>query len=96
MNAMNMPGFTAETSLYKTSGHYQAGKYAINSPINMLSAVYPALRVSDVECKTFCCAACSCCANLGNATCCNSCAASCPTSLTGGLTGGGIGGVAAF
>jgi hypothetical protein len=24
MNTTNMPGFTAETSLYKTSGHYQA------------------------------------------------------------------------
>ena len=23
---MNMPGFTAETSLYKTSGHYQADR----------------------------------------------------------------------
>ena len=23
MNIMNMPGFTAETSLYKTSGHYR-------------------------------------------------------------------------
>lgn len=26
MNAMNMPGFTAETSLYKTSGLYQADR----------------------------------------------------------------------
>jgi hypothetical protein len=24
MNAMHMPGFTAETSLYKTSRHYQS------------------------------------------------------------------------
>jgi hypothetical protein len=24
MNTMNMPGFTAETSLYETSGHYQS------------------------------------------------------------------------
>jgi hypothetical protein len=23
MNTMNMPGFTGETSLYKTSGHYR-------------------------------------------------------------------------
>ncbi len=26
MNTTNMPGFTAETSLYKTSGHYQADR----------------------------------------------------------------------
>ena len=26
MNTMNMPGFTAEASLYKTSGHYQADR----------------------------------------------------------------------
>ena len=25
MNAMNMPGFTAEASLYKTSKHFSAG-----------------------------------------------------------------------
>jgi hypothetical protein len=26
MNTMNMPGFTAETSLYTTRGHYQADR----------------------------------------------------------------------
>jgi len=77
MNTMNMPGFTAETSLYQTSGHYQAGRHATHL---MISAIYPALRnfgLNEVECKTFCCAACSCCANLGNQTCCNSCQTSC-------------------
>jgi hypothetical protein len=30
MNTMSVPGFTAETSLYKSSGHYQTGRQMIN------------------------------------------------------------------
>jgi hypothetical protein len=47
MNAMNMPGFTAETSLYKTSGHYQAGRHAINSPIHMIIPAIPMCQNCD-------------------------------------------------
>lgn len=47
MNAMNMPGFTAETSVYKTSGHYQAGRHAINSPIHMIIPAIPMCRNCD-------------------------------------------------
>ena len=39
MNAMNMPGFTAETSLYKSSGHYQAGRHALHSPNQIIPAI---------------------------------------------------------
>ena len=46
MNVMNMPGFTAEDSLYKTSGHYQTDRHAINSPEQALSAIYlPAMKI---------------------------------------------------
>ncbi len=40
MNAMSMPGFTADTALYKTNGHYQPGRHAIYSPG---SAIIPAI-----------------------------------------------------
>ena len=39
MNAMNMPGFTAESSLYKTSGHYRSGRPAAS----LSDAVIPAI-----------------------------------------------------
>src|SRR5262245_59277353 len=42
VNEMQIPGFTAESSLYKTSGHYQAVRHAINSPTQMISAISPA------------------------------------------------------
>lgn len=38
---MNIPGFTAETSIYQTSGHYQTGRHAINLPTQMISPIYP-------------------------------------------------------
>ena len=46
MNTMHMPGFTAEDSLYKTSGHYQAGRHAINSPYLITPAI-PMCRNCD-------------------------------------------------
>jgi len=42
MNTMNMPGFTAEDSLYKTSGHYQTGRHAINSLTQMIGTIHVA------------------------------------------------------
>src|SRR6266516_1410431 len=45
---MNMPGFTAVATLYKTSGHYQTNRNLINLPTQMVSAIYPA-EVIEVE-----------------------------------------------
>jgi hypothetical protein len=39
---MNIPSFTAEASIYKTSGHYQTGRQAVNLPIETISSIYPA------------------------------------------------------
>jgi hypothetical protein len=47
MKVMNIPGFTAEDSLYKTSGHYQAGRRAINSPTHMVIPAIPMCRNCD-------------------------------------------------
>ena len=46
---MNMPIFTAESSLYKTSGHYRAGRYTIDSSAQTGGPVRPALREQDGE-----------------------------------------------
>ena len=40
MNAMNMPGFTAETSLYHASEHYHMSQESTGSP----NLVVPQLR----------------------------------------------------
>jgi hypothetical protein len=37
---MNMPRFTAEDSLYKTSGHYQTSRQAINLPTQTIGAIH--------------------------------------------------------
>lgn len=47
MNAMKMPGFTGETSLYTTRGHYQARRQAINSPMHGIIPAIPACRNCD-------------------------------------------------
>lgn len=39
---MNIPGFAAEVSLYKTNGHYQTGRQVSNLPTQRSSAIYPA------------------------------------------------------
>lgn len=44
---MNMPSFTAEASLYKTSGHYHTDRHAINSSTQMISAIYLAAQGQD-------------------------------------------------
>jgi hypothetical protein len=44
MSDIKMPGFIAEASLYKTSGHY---RHAINSSTQMSGAVYLALMGQD-------------------------------------------------
>ena len=36
MNTLNTPGFTADASLYKTSGHYLTGRHSINLAAQMI------------------------------------------------------------
>jgi hypothetical protein len=43
---MNMPRFTAEVSLYKTNGHYQTSRQAINGSALMMGAIH--LTAMDV------------------------------------------------
>jgi len=45
---MNMPGFTAETSLYKTNGHYQTSRPAFTSVTTAICAFHPAAEVIEV------------------------------------------------
>jgi hypothetical protein len=47
MNTMNVPGFTAETSLYKTGRHYQTGRHTINSTVGMVTPALPPCRNCD-------------------------------------------------
>ena len=44
---MNIPGFDAEASLYKTSGHYQTVDMRFTP--QMISPVYPAIRGTTVR-----------------------------------------------
>lgn len=48
MNTLKMPGFTAASALYRTSGHYQTSRQAINSPTQMISAIHPAAETIEV------------------------------------------------
>jgi hypothetical protein len=67
MNMMNMPGFTADASLYRTSGPYQTDRHAINSSTQMSSAiyswaeysVYPSLRGQNFPNQTCSCHGCA-------------------------------------
>jgi hypothetical protein len=56
---MNMPRFTAQASLYKTSGHYQTDRHAINSSTRMISAIYSALDGQDFPNHTCTCQGCA-------------------------------------
>jgi hypothetical protein len=47
--ALNIPGFTAQASLYEPSGHYRTGRHAITSPTPMISLVYPAMKAEEIE-----------------------------------------------
>jgi hypothetical protein len=42
---VNAASFTAEASLYKTSGHYRTGRHALNLSPQMISMIYPARDV---------------------------------------------------
>lgn len=45
MNTMNLPGFTADASLYNTSGHYRTGQRAINLPAQHMGT----MRLSAID-----------------------------------------------
>jgi hypothetical protein len=51
MNIMNMPGFTAEASLYKTNGHYRSDRntHAINLPAQTMSTIHPTAMMVEGE-----------------------------------------------
>lgn len=46
---MNMPRFTAEAVLYKTSGHYRTGRQAINLSAEMIRPIHPAREVIEIH-----------------------------------------------
>jgi hypothetical protein len=46
---MNIPTFTAEVSLCKTSGHYQTGRRILNSRKQTNNAIYPAMMKEVIE-----------------------------------------------
>jgi hypothetical protein len=66
MNAPNLPGFTAEVSLYKSGGSY----YAMVAGSAGSSRITPQLRVND---PVFCLAACVCCWGYDHPFCCYKC-----------------------
>jgi hypothetical protein len=47
MKSMNIPGFTAEDALSRTSGHYRTGRHAINSLPQSFRAIYPAAEMLE-------------------------------------------------
>jgi hypothetical protein len=48
---MNVPRFTAEASLYRTSRQYRTGRHAINVPTQMISTISPAMiREGGIDC----------------------------------------------
>jgi hypothetical protein len=51
---MNIPGFNAEASLYKTSGHYQTSRQVFNLPAPMARVISSALNEGGrtVDCDT--------------------------------------------
>jgi hypothetical protein len=53
---MTMPAFTAEASLYKTSGHYQSrsARQAVNSSARRVSPIWPAEVINVRDCRPGC------------------------------------------
>lgn len=51
MDIINMPGFTAEDSLYRTSGHYRSdrNRHAINLPAQTISTIHPTAAMVGEE-----------------------------------------------
>ncbi|HKO99569.1 MAG TPA: hypothetical protein VJU86_21500 [Pyrinomonadaceae bacterium] len=52
MSKTNLPGFTADVSLFKTSGHYQTGTRGINGSSSLSSPIHPAMiNTGGVNCS---------------------------------------------
>jgi hypothetical protein len=79
MNTMNMPGFTADASLYTASEHYQQRSVA-----TVTFGVQAALRIGGVGLNATC-GNCTCDAGM----CCTATAAGCKCDLCG-VSGGGV------
>ena len=47
MNATKMPGFTADISLYKTYGHYQADRQMLHSSMSTIIPAIPRCENCD-------------------------------------------------
>ena len=59
---MSMPTFSAEASLYKTSGHYHTDRHAINSSTQMtqmITAISPAAKGQDFPDQKCTCKGCA-------------------------------------
>jgi len=56
---MNMPGFTAETSIYKTGENYQTDRHAIDLPTYMIRAISLAADGQDFPNHTCTCKGCA-------------------------------------
>ncbi len=71
MNTMNMPGFTAQASLYKRRGRY--GMIASGDAALAKQAVAPALIIDTIGRAARCVAACTACALAGGGPDCWDC-----------------------
>lgn len=49
MSKANLPGFTADDSLCKARGHYQADSRAVNLPTHAMCGISPAMEFIDVR-----------------------------------------------
>ncbi len=89
-----LPGFNAESTIYRTTAAYitGAGTYTGNGMSEVAPALITARRVglNEVQCDTYCCAVCSCCANKGEQTCCANCGSSCPKNVALGGRSSGV------
>ena len=82
MSSIKMPGFTADASLYKASGHYQ--QQSVSAAVGF--GIQPALRRVETEST---CGNCVC----DQGQCCSATAAGCKCTSCGTTTGGSGGGV---
>lgn len=49
---MNMPGFNAEASVYRTGRHYQIDRQVINSSTKFINQIYPSMiSTGGVDCS---------------------------------------------
>jgi hypothetical protein len=51
-DALNLPGLTAEASLYETSRHYRTSKHPITSPTRIVNRIYPAMKEGETHIRS--------------------------------------------